>query len=214
MALLKFLIDKSPNGLQEFIGRELVLGQLITPLTGYANFGGVFGMDNGACNVFNEKVFKRLLEREERNRNNCLFVTVPDVVGDARRTMEIWKRRHHFVRHWPLALVAQNGIEDMEIPWDEFECLFIGGKDPWKDSQAVVDIVKTAKILRKHVHVGRVNNYRCWSHFNEIGADTCDGSGVAKYSHMLEKIEEMHAQAPKEPLFENLEQNEEAVNVA
>lgn len=81
-----------------------------------------------------------------------------------------------------LALVAQDGIEDSEIPWDEFTWIFIGGRDPWKDSQASQDIVRTAKTLGKFVHVGRVNDPDRWERFAELGADTCDGSGVSKHA--------------------------------
>lgn len=88
-----------------------------------------------------------------------------------------------------LAFVAQDGIENMEIPWDEMSCLFVGGKDPWKDSQSAADIVRTAKTLGLWVHVGRVNTPKRFEHFLQLGADTCDGSGVAMYDHMLEKIE-------------------------
>jgi hypothetical protein len=85
--------------------------------------------------------------------------------------------------------VLQDGAEDMEIPWDEFTTFFVGGKDPWKDSQAAKDIVKTGKALGKSGHVGRVNTPKRYDAFAELGCDTCDGSGVAQYDWMLEAIE-------------------------
>jgi len=69
------------------------------------------------------------------------------------------------------------------------QLVFIGGRDPWKDSQSALDIVKTAKVLQKHAHVGRVNTAKRYKLFASVGADTCDGSGVAMYDHMLEDIE-------------------------
>jgi len=80
-------------------------------------------------------------------------------------------------------------MENLLIPWDEMRAVFIGGCDPWKDSKAAADIVATAKTLGVHVHVGRVNTPRRFKHFTDLGADTCDGSGVARYDWMLEKIE-------------------------
>ena len=176
---------------------DLVSGQLITPLTQYLNWGGEFAIDNGAFSGFNAAAFAGLLVREAGNRERCLFVAMPDIVGNARRTLELWRYRHDFAMGWPLALVAQDGIEDLDIPWDELHAIFIGGGDPWKDSRAAQDVVRTAKVLRKHVHVGRVNTVRRFRLFAELGADTCDGSGLARYDHMLEDIErEMSAEQP------------------
>lgn len=187
---MKFLIDKSHADVRRKseLHADFIAGQLLTPLTRYANAGGTFAIDNGAFSRFDLAGFRKLLEREEPNKKSCLFVTIPDVVGNARRTLEVWKRRHKFAPHWPVALVAQDGQEDLEIPWDELDAIFIGGRDPWKDSQASLDIVKTAKTLGVHVHIGRVNTPKRFQLFADAGADTCDGSGVAMYDHMLDKI--------------------------
>ena len=187
---MKFLIDKSKEHVSEKISLhpEFACGQLLTPLTRYANAGVTFAIDNGAFSRFDAKGFANLIKRNEPSKDRCLFVTIPDVVGSGRRTLEVWRRRSLFCQHWPLAFVAQDGVEDLEIPWDELDCLFVGGRDPWKDSQSSLDLVKTAKLLGKHVHVGRVNTHRRFELFSSLGADTCDGSGVAMYDHMLEKI--------------------------
>jgi hypothetical protein len=186
---MQFLIDASPTKFEKIKESDLVLGQLLTPLTRYSNAGSMFAIDNGAFSRFDREGFRKLLERETANKQRCLFVTVPDIVANARRTMEIWRFRHQFVRNWPLALVAQDGMEDMEIPWHQFNAIFIGGGDPWKDSTASIDIVKTAKTLGKHVHVGRVNQIKRFKRFHDAGADTCDGSGVAIYEYKLADIE-------------------------
>ena len=39
-----------------------------------------------------------------------------------------------------------------------------------------------------HVHIGRVNNFERFYHFHNLGAHTCDGSGISMYDHMLEKL--------------------------
>jgi hypothetical protein len=206
---MKFLIDTSKDTLlskqAEF--PDLVAGQLITPLTGYSNAKGLFAIDNGAFSKFLNLKFQSLLRRDADYKANCLFVVVPDIVGNARRTLELWQHRELFVGDgWPLALVAQDGIEDLTIPWDQFKAIFIGGRDPWKDSQAAADIVKTAKTLDKHVHVGRVNTLRRYTHYTGLGADTCDGSGIAKYDHMLVDI--ANGLKPSPTLFDNEMDNE------
>lgn len=187
---MKYLLDVSPSKLEQRLSEfaDLIAGQLLTPLTRYSNAGGVFAIDNGARSGFRKKGFKSLLEREHENRDRCLFVVVPDVVGNGRRTLEIWRLRHNMIHGWPKALVLQDGIEDLDIPWSELQAVFVGGNDPWKDSRAVVDIVKTALILDKHIHVGRVNTIKRFSKFEELGAHTCDGSGASMYDHMLEDI--------------------------
>ena len=202
---MKFLIDKSPKDVERKMGLhpDFVKGQLLTPLTRYRNFGGTFAIDNGAFSGFCHKAFQALLEREKCNKELCLFVTVPDIVGSARRTLEIWKYRHRFIRNWPMALVMQDGMEDLEIPWGELSAVFIGGGDPWKDSKVAVDIVKTAKTLGKHTHVGRVNTLKRYKLFAEAGADTCDGSGVAMYDHMLDDIANGVSKKPEATLFED-----------
>lgn len=201
---MKFLVDTSPAKIDGIADRELVAGQLITPLTGYRNAGGVFAIDNGAFSGFPAKKFELILRREEPNKKRCLFVTVPDIVGSARRTLEIWRHRDSFIQGWPLALVAQDGIEDLDIPWHELDAIFIGGLDPWKDSKSAIDIVKTAKTLGKHSHVGRVNTAKRFKRFHEAGADTCDGSGVAMYDHMLRDIERAMSTPDSPSLFDSL----------
>lgn len=204
---MKFLVDTSPNEVERKAGLhpDLVGGQLLTPLTRYRNAKRKYGIDNGAYSGFDLAAFMSLLAREEENRDQCLFVTVPDIVGSARRTLEIWKHMRHLFSSWPLALVMQDGMEDMEIPWDEIAAVFIGGCDPWKDSKATIDIVKTAKILQKHSHIGRVNTIKRFKLFAEAGADTCDGSGIAMYDHMLDDIARGLSKKPEPSLFSEKE---------
>lgn len=208
---MKFLIDKSPKDVKRKyeMHPDLVAGQLLTPLTRYSNAGGLFAIDNGAFSGLDKKAFDSLLKREESNKSRCLFVVVPDIVGNARRTLELWKYRHNMIHGWPLAFVCQDGMEDFDLPWDTLTAVFIGGRDPWKDSQAVIDIVKTAVIMDKHVHVGRVNTLKRYKLFAEAGADTCDGSGVARYDHMLEDIAVGLGKKPEPTLFDS-EESEDA----
>lgn len=211
---MKFLIDTSSKNIARRLAshESLIAGQLLTPLTRYKNFGGEFAIDSGAFSGFPKEDFLKLLAREEPNRERCLFVTVPDVVGAGRRTLEIWRHRNSIVKHWPLALVAQDGMEDLDIPWGDMKAIFIGGCDPWKDSKASLDIVKTAKTLGKHVHVGRVNTIKRFKLFSLAGADTCDGSGVAMYDHMLENISSAINKKPDITLWDSA--NERASETA
>ena len=204
---MKFLIDTSPAKLAT-IKSELVAGQLLTPLTNYQNAKGVFAVDNGAFSGFDSAAFERLLLRNLKHKESCLFVTVPDIVGNARRTRELYFQftQKLFMKPWTdkWSFVLQDGMEDFPIEWYAMRNLFVGGTNAFKDSSAAYDIVKTAKALDVPVHVGRVNTFKRYETYAALGADTCDGSGVAKYDWMLKEIEEKLAAKPQLEYVENL----------
>lgn len=206
---MKFLVDTSPAKMVGMAKRDLVLGQLCTPLTCYKNWGGVFALDNGAYSGLDREAWFRLLKKHEEHMERCLFCVIPDIVGNARRTHELYgmitqdSRTHPYTRKW--AYVMQDGVEDSPINWNAMRYIFIGGTDRFKDSSAAYDIVKTAKAIGIPVHVGRVNGITRYRKYADLGADTCDGSGIARYDHMLDKLERK-ASEPEEPdMFEKME---------
>lgn len=166
------------------------VGQLLTPLTRYRlrNPERKWAIDNGAFAKFDTQAFLALLEREHHHCSNCLFVAVPDVVGSARRTLEVFEHWKPRLNGWHLALVCQDGQEHLPIPWDDISAVFIGGSTMWKMSDHAAQIVKAAKALDKWVHAGRVNDPERWDHFEKLGADSADGTGIARYSHMRRAI--------------------------
>jgi hypothetical protein len=169
--------------------------QLLTPLTRFRlqRPGSRFAIDNGAFAGFDASSFVTLLEREEERRENCIFVAVPDVVGSARRTLEVfenWKER--LAGWWPLALVAQDGQEHLPIPWGDIDAVFIGGSTEWKLSAHAAQIVRAATALGKWVHAGRVNTPARFEYFEKLGADSIDGTGLSRYSWMRERIYSRH----------------------
>lgn len=178
------------------LGESVEVGQLLTPLTRFSLQYPIlpWAMDNGAFARFEERAFLSLLKREEEHKATCLFVVAPDVVGSARRTLEVFRGWRSRLAHWPLALAAQDGQEDLEIPWDDLSAIFIGGSDAFKLSAAAAQVIKAAKALGKHAHVGRVNTPDRFAHFEEIGADSIDGTGLSLYSHMREAILRRDAQ--------------------
>jgi len=178
------------------IGCEV--GQLLTPLTRYRLRDPVrpWAIDNGAFAQLDVATWLSLLARERHHQKKCLFVALPDVVGSARRTLEVFEywRRQEALRGWRRALVCQDGQEHLPIPWDDIAAVFIGGSTSWKCGEHVVHIIKAAKALGKWVHVGRVNGAERWDHFERLGADSADGTGLARYSHMREAIADRHQQ--------------------
>jgi hypothetical protein len=176
------------------IGCEV--GQLLTPLTRYTlrDPSKPWAIDNGAFARLDVPAFLSLLKREEHRREQCLFVTVPDVVGSARRTLEVFDHWKDKLAGWKLALACQDGQEHLPIPWGEIDAVFIGGSTNWKGSDSAAHIVRAAKAVGKWAHVGRINGPVRWAHFKELGADSADGTGIARYSHMREAIAGRHNQ--------------------
>jgi hypothetical protein len=184
------LLDTSHDLIEA--GKELgcEVEQLLTPLTRFKAQQPVarFAIDNGAFAGFDAQSFMALLERENQRRTLCRFVAVPDVVGSARRTLEVFDHWSEQIGQWPLALVAQDGQEDLPIPWKLIEAVFIGGSTAWKLSFHAQAIIKAAQALGKWTHAGRVNTPARFEYFEKLGVDSIDGTGLARYSHMRERI--------------------------
>src|SRR5262245_14834863 len=174
------------------------VGQLLTPLTRYALRDPTrpWAIDNGAFAQFNRVAFDALLAREQFHRERCLFVVAPDVVGSARRTLEVFNYWQPKLMKWgwKVALACQDGQEDLPIPWGDIAAVFIGGSTKFKCSAGAAQIIQAARALEKWVHVGRVNHPERWLHFERLGADSIDGTGIARYTHMREAIADRHSQ--------------------
>lgn len=171
---------------------ECEVGQLLTPLTRYSlrEPDRRWAIDNGGFAGLDIAAFEALLRREEHHKERCLFVTAPDIVGSAQRTIELfglWKPK---LAGWPIAFACQDGQELLPIPWADIAAVFIGGSTRWKCSVHVEQIIKTAKLFEKWVHVGRVNDPSRFQHFEKHGANSCDGSGIARYTHMRVAVAE------------------------
>ena len=113
-----------------------------------------------------------------QDRHTVAFATAPDVVGDAAATLERsapWLPRIRALGI-PAALVAQDGLEDLVVPWDSFDVLFIGGSTEWKLGAAARSIVAEAKARGKGVHMGRVNSRKRLIYADTIGCDSADGT--------------------------------------
>lgn len=188
---MKIMLDCSPKKINEYRKKYGVdFWQLRTPLTNYALAGVPYGLDNGCFKQFNRKKWERLLF--EAHKNNPKFVCLPDIVGDAVRTLDLFDCFERQTNGLPRALVLQDGIGNHRIDWSKLSAVFVGGSDNFKISNEAINACKTAKMLDKWVHVGRVNTaarVRDW-----IGiADSIDGSGISKYDHMLEDVLKMIA---------------------
>jgi hypothetical protein len=114
---------------------------------------------------------------------NLLWVVVPDVVADARRTYEYFEWLHPLVADLPLAFVLQDGAGDVGVPFGApgLRCLFIGGSDRFKESAEAAEIVAHGKCLGLWIHGGRCNSSRRARYFASIGCDSFDGTGASMF---------------------------------
>jgi hypothetical protein len=138
-------------------------------------------VDNGCYTGLDRRRWL-LLIRSLRGQS-VLWVAVPDVLGDARATrarFRLWAPAMQYLG-LTLAYVAQDGETVAHVPWSDLRCLFIGGSDAWKESEAVGELVIEAKRRGMLVHVGRVNTQRRERFFLEQGVDSFDGSKYSRW---------------------------------
>ena len=172
--------------------------QLLTPLTRFKAQQPAerFAVDNGAYAGFDAEAFLSLLKREGHRKHLCRFVAVPDVVGSARRTLEVFDYWQPKLKGWPLALVAQDGQESLPIDWYKLSAVFIGGTTEWKLGPHAKAVVQAGRAQGKWVHVGRVNTPARMEYFEKMGAESIDGTGLSRYSWMRKAIYD-RAQRPE-----------------
>lgn len=171
------LVHASPTTLAAH--RTPHLGVLSSPARWYRDVEGwPWAADNGAFGDFDETAYVRMLDGIARLPNKPLFVTVPDVVGDAEATLALFGEWAEIVaqRALPVALVAQDGLDPADVPWDALEAIFVGGTDAYKLGEAAAELVRLALERGKHVHWGRVSSLMRFRYVKSIGGHSCDGN--------------------------------------
>jgi len=161
--------------------RDDRLGFIDTPAQGNRRPAGVVWCADNGCfgkGYPGDQAWLAWLRKNSVDAATCLFATAPDVVGDAAATLE---RSAPFLPQirglgYPAALVAQDGLEHLEIPWESFDVLFIGGTTEWKLGKAARRLIREAKTRGKWVHMGRVNSERRYRYAHETGCDSVDGT--------------------------------------
>jgi hypothetical protein len=165
-----------------------LLGQLTTPAEGKHPIpGATWAADNGCYGTGypgDERFLRWLRTLAERSPDalaRCLFATAPDVVGDAHAT---------YARSTPLldpirtagyraAYVAQDGARADQLPWDDFDVLFLGGTTAFKLGPTAAALAGDALARGKRVHMGRVNSARRMRYAVALGCESADGTKLA-----------------------------------
>jgi hypothetical protein len=181
---MMILVSKAPVSLERH--RAPNLGCLTTPRNGHAPEslrGWTWAMDNDAFSGFDEPAYRRMLDRYH-DIPGCLWVTLPDVVGDPDATLNLaneWMREVAGMGY-PIALVAQDGMTADDIPWFDIDCLFIGGTDGPHGKRSMGPLMAEANRQGKWVHVGRINTRPGLRWAKSHGADSVDGSSFARWT--------------------------------
>ena len=179
------MLDNSPKRLAEREAKyNMAFWQLQTPLS-RRKIVRPYGLDNGCFSRFEEKTWDNQVAAVKIAEP--VFVCLPDIVGDARRTLELFELFKTKTIGVHRALVLQDGIADFDIPWNDLSAVFVGGSDNFKISPECINACKAAKILNKWVHVGRVNTSGRLQNWLDLG-DSLDGSGISQYDAMLEDL--------------------------
>lgn len=157
-----------------------LLGYIDTPAQGNLRPAGVdWCADNGAFSErWDADTWWRWLEANAPAAGSCRFAVAPDVVADAWRShlrALPWLGRMRELGY-PVAYVAQNGLELHPVPWHDFQALFIGGDTTWKLGPQARALVTEAKARGKWVHMGRVNSWKRLQYADAIGCDSADGT--------------------------------------
>jgi hypothetical protein len=149
--------------------------------------GIAWAADNDCFQGLDPVAWEKMLDRIT-GLEGCLWATVPDKVGDAVETARMFEKWAPALerRGIPVALVAQDGLEDLTDwlarTWHRIDALFIGGTTEWKLGPEARALVREAQARGKWVHVGRVNTLRRLDYCRDVlEADSVDGSKWAKF---------------------------------
>jgi hypothetical protein len=161
-----------------------MIGAIATPASlrlGRVSMFNSWAADNGCFSqghAFSLSAYLQWLGIMAPIAARCLFATAPDVVSDAAATWARSEPAFDKIRAagFKVALVAQNGIEDLPIEWGRFDAIFIGGDTEWKLSGDAADVCREAKRRGKFVHMGRVNSMRRLEIAAQFGCDSVDGN--------------------------------------
>lgn len=162
------------------------LGMMIAPRerpdAGFVKTDQPYALDNGRFasttkgKPWSEEHFRDLCEKAVASDNKPLFITAPDVVGDAKKTIKewgYWSRPNGWLKNlrFPLAFVMQDGMTVGDIP-PNADWIFIGGSQKWKRANIY-------RICNAHpnVHVGGINSPRRLWICHKSGAKSVDGTG-------------------------------------
>lgn len=181
---MKFLIPSGGTADSRFAGILTSPAHRGPPAPEGIRAGMMWAAENEAyTRGFDPDRFFPWLEEMAQYKERCLFIPVPDVVGDCIQTLENYRHWRRWFGDWPVAFIAQDGQEHMSFPrpHETWGTLFIGGTTAWKESAGAIDCIRRGQELGKRIHIGRVNWKRRYDMFKILAGSegfTCDGTRV------------------------------------
>ena len=172
------------------------LGLMWTPHVGNSiyfmkQFGMPIAMDNAAFSNFCETKYLSMIYKAQMSLCQIDWVSVPDSVGDAKATHTLFEQWQPRLQGIPLAYVAQDGCEGLDIPFDDVQCVFIGGTTDWKLSESAVSVIRESQRQNKIIHMGRVNSDKRLKYAYELGCHSVDGTRYMRFSK-IELLKAVH----------------------
>lgn len=151
----------------------------------YALDNGAFAFWDQRANEFDhdawarsgEGAWHRLIVWSQVAAEKPRWAIVPDVPGDAEETLRKWSDFSPLVTHCPRALAVQNGMEpaDIERLSVKPDVIAVGGTTEWKWST-----VEKWSARFSRVHLLRCNSPTKLYELEELGVESCDGTGWSR----------------------------------
>lgn len=166
---------------------------LVSPTGHHQAEGMPYALDNGAWTAhqqgrpFDADLFRRAVDKLGARAD---WIVVPDVVGDAARTLEA------FDAWWPelrgaglLLLAVQDGMTepDVQVRLRPGVGLFLGGSTAWKE-RAAKGWGVFARERSLYLHMGRVNSARRVAIAAEAGCHSVDGTSATRFAVNIPKL--------------------------
>lgn len=170
--------------------------------------GFPYAIDNGAWSAhqngkpFDHARFRRCVEMFGAGAD---FIVVPDIVAGGLESLD-------FSREWlgelegiaPLIIPVQDGMEPCDARWvvDRGHGLFVGGSTEWK-LRTLPEWGAFKRSTRCYLHVGRVNTVKRIRMCLDAGADSIDGTSVARFPCNLERLDRAIKQGERQQTLWN-----------
>lgn len=184
--MIRYFANPSTKPVRDCM-RAGLLDCIVTPLQGnHVPAGAVWCADNGCFGAayVGDAAWVGWLAagKHAPAYERCAFAVAPDVVANAAATLARSTPWLPIIRDlgYPVAFAAQDGQEELPVPWALLDVLFIGGSTEWKLGPHARALAAEARWQHgKVVHMGRVNSEKRLRYAARIGCHSADGTYIS-----------------------------------
>ena len=146
------------------------------PWLPYALDNGAFAAWDQSANIWNPEAWnadawRKMLRWAHAQQHQPRWAIVPDWIGCGARTLERWAQFQNEVP-FPKALAVQDGMTVDQVRVINPDVVAVGGTTEWKWAT-----VETWAREFPRVHVLRVNSPGKLAYLEQLGVESCDGTG-------------------------------------